>query len=119
MPLTDREKKILEEMERGLHAEEPTLGRKARSPRDQHVRRIRLGAASFVGGLLVLIAFFITEQPLVGVVAFAAMVAGVVLVAGGTSHIASDSLDRLQPKERALGIFRKWERNFRERYKRR
>ncbi len=119
MPLTDREKKILEEMERGLHAEDPSLARKARTPRDQHVHRIRLGAASFVGGLLILVAFFVTEQPLVGVLAFGAMVAGVVSIAGGTSRIASESLDRLQPKERALGTFRKWERDLRERYKRR
>ncbi|HEV3472436.1 MAG TPA: DUF3040 domain-containing protein [Actinomycetota bacterium] len=119
MPLTDREKKILQELERGLYAEDATAERKARSPRAQHVRRIRLGAASFAAGFLILIAFFITEAPIVGVVAFIAMVAGVVGVAGGTSHIASENLDRLQPRERALGTFRKWERNLRERYKRR
>ena len=118
MPLTDREKKILEEMERNLHAEDPSLARKTLSPRAQQVRRIRLGVASFVGGLLVLIAFFVTENPLVGVLAFVAMVAGVVLIAGGTTRLAAESLDRLQPKERALGTFRKWERSLRERYKR-
>ncbi len=75
MPLTDREKKILEEMERGLYSEDPTHTRRSRSPREQNVRRIRWGAASFAGGLLVLIAFFLTEQPLVGVVAFGAMLA--------------------------------------------
>ncbi len=119
MPLTDREKKILQELERGLYAEDATAARKARSPRAQHVRRIRLGAASFAAGLIILIAFFVTEAPIVGVVAFIAMVAGVVAVAGGTSHIASENLDRLQPRERALGTFRKWERSLRERYKRR
>lgn len=119
MPLTDREKKILEEMERGLHAEDPSNARTALSPRAQNIRRIRFGIAGFVGGLLILVAFFVTEQPLVGVLAFGAMVAGVVSIAGGTSRIASESLDRLQPKERALGTFRKWERDFRERYKRR
>lgn len=118
MPLTDREKKILEEMERNLHAEDPSLARKTRSPRAQQIRRIRLGAASFVGGLLVLIAFFVSENPLIGVFAFIAMVAGVVLIAGGTTRLASESLDRMQPKERALGTFRKWERTLRERYKR-
>lgn len=118
MPLTDREKKILQEMERNLHAEDPSLARKTRSPREHHIGRIRLGAVSFVGGLLVLIAFFLTENPLVGVLAFIAMVAGVVLFAGGTSRLAQASLDRLQPKERALGTFRKWERSLRERYKR-
>ena len=119
MPLTDREKKILEEMERGLHAEDPTNAHKELSPRAQQVRRIRFGTAAFVGGLLILVVFFVTEQPLVGVLAFGAMVTGVVLIAGGTTRLASESLDRLQPKERALGTFRKWERDFRERYKRR
>lgn len=118
MPLTDREKKILQEMERNLYAEDPSLARRA-APRSHHVRRIRLGTASFLGGLAVLVAFFVTENPIIGVLAFLAMVAGVVLIAGGTSRLAAESLDRLQPKERALGTFRKWQRSLRERYKRR
>lgn len=117
MPLTDREKQILRDIERqlrddGTHADGPV------SSRATHTRRIRLGIGSFLAGLGILIAFFVTESPLVGVLAFIAMVAGVVLIAGGATRLAAQELDRLRPKERALGSFRRWERGLRDRFKR-
>lgn len=120
MPLTEREKQILQEIERNLDADQPvSAGARQRSPRAEQVRRIRWGAAIFVLGLAVLVAFFITENPLVGIVAFGCMVAAVVLIAAAISRLASDGLDRLQPKERTVGAFRRWERSLRERYRHR
>lgn len=119
MPLTEREKRILQEIERNLHAEDPGLAQRSRSPRATYVRNLKLGVASFVMGLVILVLFFITTNPLVGLGAFAAMVTGVVLMAGATTRIASDEMERLQPRERALGAFRRWETMLRDRYRRR
>lgn len=120
MPLTDREKQILQDIERNLYAEDPAFARdvRRRSPRMDQVRRIRLGAGLFVLGLVTLVAFFIVANPLVGVGAFGAMVAGVFLIAGGGTQLASDKLNEMQPKERTIGAFRRWERTMRDRFKR-
>ncbi len=119
MPLTEREKRILQEIERNLHAEDPGLAQRARSPRVRYLRQLKLGVGAFVLGLVILLLFFVTTNPLVGLGAFAAMVTGVVLMAGATTRIASDEIERLQPRERALGAFRRWETFLRDRYRRR
>ncbi len=117
MPLTEREKQILREIEQNLYAEDPSIGKRV-SPRTEHVRRIRLGAASFLLGLAILVAFFVTENPLVGVLAFGAMVAGVVLMARAAAGLASTTLEEKRSKERLVGTFRRWEQTLRERYRR-
>lgn len=120
MPLTDREKQILQEIENNLSAEDPTLARDARrrTPRMEQLRRIRLGGALFAAGFLTLILFFVVTHPLVGLAAFGAMVAGVVMIAGGTGRLANDKLNSSQPRERAIGAVRRWERALRDRFKR-
>ncbi len=74
----------------------------------------------FVAGLLVLFAFFMTQQVWVGALAFGSMVWGIVVVAGALRSSASspgrtaaDIGDRIG---RAAGEL---ERRLRERYKRR
>lgn len=118
MPLTDREKRILQEIERNLSREASSGRREVRSPRDEQVRRIRLGAALFVAGLVTLFVFFVVRHVLVGLGAFGLMVAGVFLVVGAASALANQSLDDLQPKERTIGAFRRWERALRDHFKR-
>jgi hypothetical protein len=119
MPLTDREKRILQEIERNLSQEDPARARGSkRSPRDEQVRRIRLGTALFVAGFLTLIVFFIVRHILVGLGAFGLMVGGVVLAVGGTTALANDKLSTLQPKERTIGALRRWERALRDHFKR-
>jgi Flp pilus assembly protein TadB len=84
MPLSERERRILEEIEKGLNKEDPSFAREVRrkAPRAADRRRVKLGAVLLVTGLLVLLAFFVTSAILIGVTAFALMVAGVVLIAG-------------------------------------
>ncbi len=119
MPLTEREKRILQEIERNLHAEDPDLAHRTPSRRARYLSQLKLGVAAFVVGLLILVLFFVTTNPLIGLGAFAAMVTGVVLIAGATTRIASDEIERLQPRERAVGAFKRWETLLRERYRRR
>jgi uncharacterized membrane protein YedE/YeeE len=116
VPLSEREQKILEEIERDLYQEDPTFARGGRRPRPRlgGPSRARLGAVSFVAGLCFLFAFFANQWLLLGVVAFGAMVAGVVLMAGSLRSLASQ---RHGPKERLALALRRWEERIRQRYK--
>ena len=116
MPLSDREQKILEEIEKNLHDEDPRFARGVRSPRTSHTGNIRNGVLLFLVGLGLLIAFFVSGMLLVGVLAFGAMVGGIVLAAGALPGLASSQ--RAQ-KDRMTQAFSQWEQRIRERYRRR
>jgi len=118
MPLTDREKRILEEIEKNLVKEDRGRAQGGRSPRHTAIGRMRWGGALFIAGLLTLVAFFVVRHTLVGLTAFGLMVTGVFLVVGGASALAGDQLDSLQTRERAIGAIRRWERAMRDRFKR-
>ena len=114
MPLSEREQKILEEIERDLYREDPSFARnvRRRPPELPRATRTRLGALLFVAGLVSLFGFFFAEQWLIlGVFAFGAMVAGVVLIAG------SLRAERDEATRRPLaGLWQRWEERFRQRY---
>jgi hypothetical protein len=119
MPLTDREKRILQEIERNLsHEDRAGVPGARRSPQEEQVRRIRLGTVLFIAGFATLIVFFIVGNILIGLGAFGLMVGGVFLAVGGTTALANDKLSSLQPKERTIGALRRWERALRDHFKR-
>lgn len=122
MPLSEREQKILEEIEKNLYEEDPKFahGVRRRTPRMDEVRRVKIGALLFVCGFALLIGFFVSRTVLVGVAAFGAMVGGIVLVAGALRDYAGSR--RFGPgaqRERLTGLFQQWEDRLRKRYKRR
>ena len=121
MPLSEREQKILEEIERNLYEEDPKFARdvRRRAPHMDEVRRIKLGAVLFASGLAVLVGFFVSQSLLVGVVAFGAMVAGIVLVAGSIRGVGPtrDGSARGR-RDRLARRFEEWEARMRQRYKR-
>jgi hypothetical protein len=117
MPLSEREQRILEEIEKGLYQEDPGFARRGK-PRLPETRRARLGIAIFIAGFALLIAFFVTSRVVVGVAAFGAMVGGIVLFSGAMKGLAAarrrgDS----QPGERLFRVFRGWEERMRRRRK--
>ena len=117
MPLSEREQKILEEIEKNLHSEDPRFARVVGgSSRTTHRNNIKLGLLIFFLGLGLLIAFFLSGALFVGVLAFGTMVGGIVMAAGSLGGLASSG--RTQ-KERLSSAFSDWERRLRERYKRR
>ena len=116
MPLSDREQKILEEIEKNLHDEDPRFARDVGSPRTSHTGNIRNGVILFLLGLGLLIAFFVSGMLIVGVLAFGAMVGGIVLAASALPGLASSQ--RAQ-KDRMSQAFSQWEQRIRERYRRR
>ena len=120
MPLSEHEQRILDEIEKNLHDEDPRLARQVRrsSSTQFEVSRAKLGAATFVCGFLVLIAFFVTQIILVGVLAFGAMVAGIVLVASSSRGIVSASKSgRRDASDRIKGAVKGLEERIRKRYK--
>ena len=122
MPLSEREKRILEEIEKSLYQEDPRFARgvKRESPRMADRRRVQAGVLLFLIGLGTLIAFFVTGSILVGVLAFGAMVGGIVVIAGSLKG----SIAPRRPPGPGLGDrisqnMRAWEERFRQRYRRR
>ena len=67
---------------------------------------------ALVAGILCLIAFFATQSVLLGVLAFAALVGGIVLLAGGIRERSMADVVSLEtPKERV----QRWRRDVRRR----
>ncbi len=120
MPLSEREQRILEEIEKTLYKEDPAFAEDVERGGSRHDRRTaRLGAALTVAGFITLILFFITSAVLVGVIAFGAMVAGIVLVVGSLRSRFSDDATRVGINERFGSLARSWEERLRDRYRKR
>ena len=124
VPLSEREKRILDEIEKDLYSEDPRFARDIRHPWWQKIRQVKLGGGLFVAGLLLLIGFFVSGGVVVvGVLAFGSMVAGIVLMSGATHDIARDQLrmhkltmgDRLRESVRTRAS--SLEKKLRDRYK--
>ncbi|MGH2736381.1 MAG: DUF3040 domain-containing protein [Actinomycetota bacterium] len=120
MPLSEHEQRILEEIEKNLVDEDPRFARGVRrtTPRFDRSRRAKLGAGIFVLGLLVLIAFFATQELFVGVFAFGAMVAGIVLILGSSHALVNSSrTGGRQAGERMRDALADFQERIRRRYK--
>lgn len=119
MPLSEREQRILQEIERSLYKEDPDFAQEVERA-DGHDRRgLRIGAALAVAGFITLIFFFATGIVLVGVAAFSAMVAGIVLIVGSLRARFDDDPDRTGLNERFGSFARSWEERLRDRYRKR
>lgn len=77
-------------------------------------RRIKLGTLTFLLGFGILVAFFITSNIIIGVVAFGSMVAGIVLVAGSAKGLALGRGAGSSPRDRLLRSFEQWESRVRK-----
>lgn len=122
MPLSEREQRILEEIEKGLAKEDPSLAREIRreSPNMKDRRTVKAGAALFAVGFAILIAFFITGHVLVGVAAFAAMVAGIVMAAGSLKgSVAPRRPPSPSLRDRLESSMKDAEERLKDRYKKR
>jgi hypothetical protein len=122
VPLSEQEKRILDEIEKGLYKEDPRFARGVRekSPHFGERRRARLGVLVFIAGFVLLFAFFISGLVLVGMAAFGLMVAGIVLIAGALRALVDKRSDVPSARwpARLGGKMRKWEERVRQRYKR-
>lgn len=122
MPLSEREKRILEEIEKGLAKEDPSFVRnvRERAPRMAERRQAQLGLGLVGLGIACLLGFFITGLILIGVAAFGAMVAGIVIIAGAwRGAVAPRRPPRPSPRARLAERMKDLEQRLRDRYDRR
>jgi hypothetical protein len=82
MGLSEREQKVLEELERGLYAEDAKFATKVSAGPSNSAARIVGGALLAVVGLSVLVFAVISQLTVFGVVGFALMLAGVLVATG-------------------------------------
>jgi hypothetical protein len=82
MGLSEREQKVLEELERGLYAEDAKFATKVGAGPNNSAARIVGGALLAVVGLSVLVFAVISQLTVFGVVGFALMLAGVLVATG-------------------------------------
>lgn len=82
MPLSEGEQRILEQMERALHAEDPKLASALKQGNQTilHGRKFALGIAVFLIGIGGLIAGVASKLVPVGVVGFLVMLGGVLIM---------------------------------------
>jgi hypothetical protein len=122
VPLSDSEQRILEEIEKNLYADDPAFARgvKRKAPRFAEFRRLRLGILTLVAGVGLLLWFLLSPNLIiVGVLAFGAMVAGIVFAMRSLWGLAITGRRRRPgPRERVNSAVRQWEEKFRNRYKR-
>ncbi|CAN7523814.1 hypothetical protein JOE31_001034 [Arthrobacter sp. PvP023] len=76
MPLSEHEKDILRQMEQSLHEDDPQFAARMEGQSWSLMRRMVLGALCVVCGFLAVIAGAALQIVYLGVVGFAAMVAG-------------------------------------------
>lgn len=82
MPLSEHEQRLLEQMERALHAEDPKLASTLRHGSSHSVdgRQVALGGLAFVLGIAGLLGGVIVSFVVLGVIGFLFMLGGVLLI---------------------------------------
>ncbi|MFN2594322.1 MAG: DUF3040 domain-containing protein [Actinomycetota bacterium] len=122
VPLSEREQRILEEIEKSLYHEDPEFARDVtrRAPHMDQVRKVRMGIALFVIGIVLLVAFFVSQSVIAGLLAFGAMVAGIVILVGALHVLVTERRPTTSNRrERLQRAFDDWETRLRQRYERR
>jgi hypothetical protein len=78
VPLSDHEQRLLEQMERALYQEDPKFASSLRSGRSGGLdrRKIAVGVAGVMLGLITVVAGVAVSQPIIGIVGFVIMIAG-------------------------------------------
>jgi hypothetical protein len=121
VPLSEREQRVLDEIEKNLYREDPSFAREVKkgSPNFSEVRNAKLGVVLFIAGFISLFLFFLSQFIILGVVAFGAMVGGIVLIAGSARGVsAARRLNAPTAKERVAQAIANWEEKVKQRYKR-
>lgn len=124
MPLSEHEQRLLEQMEKALYAEDPKFATSLRStgPGGAQRGRAALGVLGFLGGMGLVLAGVATAVIALGVVGFAIMLAGAVLVYSAFSArpavaaVEGDQQSAPQaPKQNGPGFMGKMEDRWRRR----
>lgn len=90
MPLSEEEQRLLDEMERNLYKREADTVSVASGPRTVNYTRVALGLLLAVIGVAIALAGVATKLIIVGVVGFAAIVAGLIVAASASKPAAEE-----------------------------
>ena len=103
MPLSDREKRLLEEMEAALLTEDPRLvsALSSKAPVSPSRNRIMLGAGLLLLGLVTLFGGLIAQVTPIGILGFIIALSGVITAISSISSISPMSRGPRQPKSRS------------------
>ena len=97
MALSEHEQRVLDELERGLYAEDAKFATKVASGGNP-ARKLVAGALIAVVGLSVLVFAVIIQLMFIGLVAFALMLAGLVVATSGNSKPRPTATKQPGPK---------------------
>jgi len=89
MALSDREQRLLDELERGLYESDPNLASKISSGGARTTARIISGLAISLIGLSLIVFAVIIQVPFFGAFAFLVMLTGLVVASSNTKQQAS------------------------------
>jgi hypothetical protein len=103
MGLSEREQKVLEELERGLYADDAKFATRVSAGPNNSAARIVGGALLAVIGLSVLVFAVISQLTVFGVVGFALMLAGVLVATGSKGPRAKGEAAAAKPKASPTG----------------
>lgn len=124
MALSDREKKVLEELERTLYAEDAEFVQRVQQVADKKVKpaktqgsnpaaKLVAGSVIAVAGLSVLVLAVVLQVTVIGIIGFLIMLSGLVL---GSSNWSNTSLSSkpAKPAKKSNGNFfeDRWNRRF-------
>ena len=97
MPLSEEEQRLLDEMERNLYKREADTVSVASGPRTVNYTRVALGLLLLLGGIAIAIAGVATKLIIVGVLGFAAAVAGLFVAVSASKPADADASDTSRP----------------------
>ena len=97
MPLSEEEQRLLDEMERNLYKREADTVSVASGPRTVNYTRVALGLLLLLGGIAIAIAGVATKLIIVGVLGFAAAVAGLFVAVSASKPVDADASDTSRP----------------------
>jgi hypothetical protein len=83
MSLSDHEKRVLEELERGLYEDDAKFAQRVASGKPSSSTRVIGGALLSVAGISVLVFAAVTQVIFIGVIGFLAMLLGLLIATSG------------------------------------
>ena len=114
MSLSDREQRLLEEMERQLYAEDPRFASNLRKQSAPKSAKSGLAAIITLAGVVLIGVGVSMNQPLLGVAGFVAALFGLYEIIMAAAH-RSDSAAKPTPKKDRTSLSKRAEERFRRR----
>ena len=101
MALSEREQKLLDELERGLYESDASLANRMKRPSGSSAKKLVGGAVLAVMGLSLLIVAVVLQFSPMGVVGFLVMLAGLILASSGPGLSSSAKAQGNKPSKPA------------------